>query len=261
MKPLFILFITSFSMLPTGKHTDLVVPGIGTTNWVLERSRNKDSLQTIRFINSSSLKNLPGVISDLSETFNETIFRSGYLLGKEGFTVYLYVVTCNNAENAAAIKYRINDTMYHLKLNRFNQVADDKALAATLIHEVMHCVLLNIYNRAKREEWSAQNSILNFGLNKNDSSYFFNNDFFVQMNNGELGQHELMYQLFYPQMVSLLKRFVSLHKKSFLIPGEAESLMWSGLQQTNAFKKLPDDEKKSIVLTILKAKGIATNEE
>jgi len=255
MKSLLIFFATYFFMSPTGKHAP------ATNDRVHGKFTGKDSVQSIRFINTSSLKNLPGVISDLSEVFNETIFQKGYLLGKEGFTVYLYVADCNNAENAAAVKYRINDTIYHLKLNRFNQVADDKALAATLIHEIMHCVLLNIYNRAKREEWSAQNSILNFGLNKNDSSYFFNNDFFVQMNNGEMGQHELMYQLFYPQMVSLLKRFVSLHKKTFLFPGEAESLMWSGLQQTNAFKKLPDDEKKSIVLTILKAKGIATNAE
>ncbi|MBS1599385.1 MAG: hypothetical protein JST75_14260 [Bacteroidetes bacterium] len=261
MKSLLILFVTSLFIIPKVEFTNVAAPGAKSTGAVHEKFSNKDSSQLIRFINTSSLKNLPDVIKDLSATLNETIFQKEQLLGKDGFTIYMYVVTCNNAENSAAVKYRVNDTIYHLKLNRFNQVAEDKALAATLIHEIMHCVLLNIYNRAKQQELTAQNSILNFGLNKNDSSIFFNNDFFIQMNNGEAGQHELIYRLFYPQMVSLLKRFASLHKKTSLSNGEAENLMWSGLQQTSAFKKLPDEEKKSTTLSILKAKGIATNEE
>jgi len=262
MKPLFILLVTHFFILTFWEHTDkdIVRPESESAGWITEKLVHVDSLQTIRFINTSSLKRLPGVISDLSKIFSGTIFQKGLPLGK-GFAIYLYDVSCDNVENGAAVRYQVNDTIYHLKLNRFNRMATDKALAATLIHEIMHCVLLDINRRARQEERAAQVSILNFGLNKNDSSIFFNNEFFILMNKGESGQHELMYQLFYPQMVALLKSFVSIHKKTYLARGEAENLMWAGLQQTDSYKKLSDEEKKEIELTIFKAKGIPINQE
>jgi len=215
-----------------------------------------DSSESIHIINASSLKQLPAVLRDLSAALNESMFQEGLLLDKNGIAIYLYDATCNSFENSAAIQYQVSDTIYHLKLNRFNQLATDKALAATLIHEIMHCVILDIYRRAKQEEEKALTRITSFGLNKNDTSSFFNNDFFVLMNTGNDGQHELIYQLFYPQMVSLLERFAGIHKEIFLDHREAEHLIWSGLQKTSAYKKLDEEEKREIELTILEAKGI-----
>ena len=131
--------------------------------------------------------------------------------------------------------------------------AEDKALAATLIHEIMHCVLLNIYRRAQKQDEQAFNSIKSFGFNNAS-------EFFDLMNEGETASHELMYRLFYPRMVSILERFTEIHKQT-LNSKEAEFLMWSGLQKTNAFKKLSDDEKIDIGLTILKAKGFSVEQE
>jgi hypothetical protein len=65
----------------------------------------------------------------------------------------------------------------------------------------------------------------------NDTSNFFNNDFFVLMNSGDAGQHELMYRLFYPQMVSLLKRFAKIHGESFSDYDDPERIMWSGCRE------------------------------
>jgi hypothetical protein len=151
---------------------------------------------------------------------------------------------------------KIGDTLYHVKLNRYNSRATDKALAATLIHEIMHCLLLHLDRKARRGDKKAAACILRFGLPKNHTSNFFADDFFVLMNRGEAGQHELMHQLFYSHMVALLKDFESIHENSFSDHFEAEYLMWSGLQFTDAYKKLRDEEKFEIALTIRKAKGI-----
>lgn len=257
MKLAFIIFITSLLVLPFGwRHNNIALSGYGIPNQFSIKRADGDFSQSIRIINASSLKRLPAIISDLSAALNESMFEERLLLGKSGFTIYLYDVTCNSFENSASVQYQINDTIYHLKLNRFNQRAADKALAATIIHEIMHCVLLDIYKRAKQKEEKAMTSIISFGLNKNDTSSFFNNDFFVLMNNGNDGQHELIYQLFYPRMVSLLERFAEIHKEAFLDHMDAEHLMWSGLQKTNAYKKLSHKEKRDIELTILEAKGI-----
>ena len=217
---------------------------------------DKDSVQSLRIVNASSLKRLPGVIRDLTGAFSEYIFKEGLLLGKNELPIYVYDVTCNSFKISASVLYEARDTIYHLKLNRFNQLAEDRALAATLIHEIMHCVLLDVYTRAKRKEEKAMTAIMSFGLNKNDTSDFFNNDFFGLMNSGDDGQHELIYQLFFPRMVSLLERFATIHREAFLDHRYVEHLIWSGLQKTGAYKALSDEEKREIELTILETKGI-----
>lgn len=223
-------------------------------------SADEDSSRSIRIINASSLKRLPAVIRDLSATLKESMFREWAHLGKNGLGIYLYDVTCKSVEKAACVRYQVNDSIYHLKIGSFNRQATDKALAATLIHEIMHCVLLDIYSRAKREEEKAFRSIIHFGLNKNDTSNFFNNDFFALVNSGEAGQHELIYQLFYPHMVSLLERFAEIHKDAFPDRRDAGHLMWSGLQKTSVYEKLSDEEKREIGQTILEEKGIDIEE-
>jgi hypothetical protein len=260
MKPPFIVLASYLLFLSLHRQHDKIALAKSFTYELRSKGINGDSSNPIRIINTSSLKRLPAVIIDFSAAFNGSAFQNRFLLDKKGFAVYLYDVTCNSLECSAAVRYQANDTLYHLKLNRYYQQAADKALAATLIHEIMHCVLLDIYTRAKQGDKTACDKILSFGLNKNDSSNFFNNEFFVLMNSGETGNHELMYQLFYPYMVSLLERFAVIHKLVFS-EQDAQRLMWSGLQKTIAYTKLSDKEKKDIDLAILKAKGIDIAEE
>jgi len=262
MKLVIIILSTSLLVLPFGwQHNTIALAGAAIPDQSRIKGADGDSSQSIRIINASSLKRLPAVVRDLSAALNESSFQEGLLLGKNGFAIYLYDVDCNSFENSAAVQYKISDTIYHLKLNRFNQQATDKGLAATLIHEIMHCVLLDLYKRAKQKEERALTGIIRFGLDKNDTSGFFNNDFFVLTNRGNDGQHELIYQLLYPRMVSLLERFAKIHKEAFLDHRDAEHLMWSGLQKTSAYKKLGDEEKRDIELAILGAKGIKTEQD
>ena len=214
-----------------------------------------DSSEYYRFINASSLKHLPLVIKNLNVALNKSKFKDEYFLNGVGFTIYLYDFNAKSFDKSA-VAQKINDTLYQVKLNRYNSRATDKALAATLIHETMHCLLLDLHRRVMLGDNKAAACVLNFGLPKNDTSNFFNNDFFVLMNSGEPGQHELMHQLFYPQMVAVLKDFESIHNKAFLDDYKAEYLIWSGLQFTNGYKKLRDEEKEDIELTIWRAKGI-----
>jgi len=215
-----------------------------------------DSSGSIRIINGSSLKRLPNVIRDLSLALRESPFHEGLLLDEIGFSIYLYDVTCNSSEISAAIMYKANDTVYDLKLSRFNQMATDKALATTLIHEIMHCVLLDISKRIRSDDKQTFANIISSGLNKNIDPSFSNYDFLFMMNSANDGQHELMYRFFFPHMVSLLESFSKIHKQGFFDPADAEILMWSGLQKTSGYKKLSDDEKIEIESTILEAKGI-----
>ena len=199
------------------------------------------------------------MIRDLSAALGESIFQDDVFCGKTGFSIYLYDVTCNSFENSAAVRYHVDDTMYHLKLNRFNKQAIDRALAATLIHEIMHCILLDVDKRAMHGDEKALTSILNLGLNRNDTSNVFNNEFFVLMNSGEAGQHELMYRLFYPQMVILLERWAEIHNEPFFDDEDAQNLMWTGLQRTKAYQGLNDEKKEEIEVAILKTKGVKLN--
>lgn len=262
MKPTVFILLSSFFCFSLRWHEGSVTYSkSATSNQSRMKKADGDSSQSIQFINESSLKRLPSVIKDLTVAFNRSIFRNEYLLGGNGLTIYLYDVTCNGFENSAAVRYQVNDTIYHLKLNRYNQLATDKALAATLIHEIMHCVLLDIYKKAKAGEEKACVRIMSFGLSKNDTSSFLNNEFFGLVNSGDSGQHELIYRLFYADMVSLLEDFEAIHTGMLLNHKDAERLLWSGLQETNAYKKLRDQEKRDIELAILKAKGIDIDED
>ncbi len=248
MKLGFIILVSSIFVQPPGWQHHNTSTRYEIPNQFRIKLVDGDSSQSLRIINVSSLKRLPAVLTDLSTALNESIFQKDLLLGKKGLAIYIYDVTCSSFDNSASVLYHVGDTTYHLKLNRFNQQARDRALAATLIHEIIHCLLLDIYTRAKQEEEKALASVMSFGLNKNDTSSFFHNDFFVLMNSGNEGQHELIYQLFYPQMVSLLERFAKIHKEAFFDHNDAEHLMWSGLQKTIAYEKLGDEEKREIEL-------------
>jgi hypothetical protein len=262
MKSVFIILVTFFSGYPSGwEQSSIALAESAISNQVRTTMIGGDSPASIRIINTSALKQLPAVIRDLSAAFKGSSFQDGFLLGKNGFAVYLYDMNCNSFKNSAIVQYRPGDTIYHLGLNRFNQGAADNALAATMIHELMHCLLLDIYARAKKGEERALAGIVSFGLNRNDTSGFFNNDFFGLVNSGNEGQHELIYQLFYTQMVSLLERFAEIHNKTFLNHKDAASLMWSGLQETDAYRKLSEEEKRTIGLTILAAKGIEIEQD
>jgi hypothetical protein len=252
---LLLIFQSIAAQTKTWQDSNIALTGYAIPNQFGIKRAVGDSSQSIHIINASSLKQLPAVLGDLTAALNESMFQEGLLLGGNGLYIYVYDAACNSL-NSACVLYQLSDTIYQLKLNRFNQQATDRALAATIIHEIMHCVLLDVCKRAKKEEEKAVSSIISFGLNKNDTSSFFNNDFFVLMNTGNDGQHELIYRLFYPQMVSLLERFAGIHKEVFLDHREAEHLIWSGLQKTSAYKKLDEDEKREIELTILEAKRI-----
>ena len=256
MKLVFTILAASLFFHSSGWQYNNTLARSAISNQFPIKRTDKDSSSSLRIINASSLKRLPSVIRDLSAAFSESMFKDELLLGKKELAIYVYDVTCNSFETSASVLYEARDTIYHLKLNRFNQLAADKALAVTLIHEIMHCVLLDVYTRAKKKEEKALTSIMSFGLNKNDTSNFFNNDFFALMNSGNDGQHELIYQLFFPQMVSLLERFAGIHKEAFLDHRNAEHLIWSGLQKTGAYKALRDEEKREIELTIFETKGI-----
>lgn len=255
MKPFFSLLFLSVFTLPPIQQSKNNVPVQSSIPQPIRAHPVIDSSQSIRIINASTLKRVSAVLKDLSSMLTESRLWQQLFPGKKGFTVYVYDVTCNSFEVSAAVKYVNSDTFYHLKMNRSNQRATDLALASTLIHEIMHCILLDVRKRALQQEENAVASILSFGLNKNDSTCIFNNDFFSLVNN-EDGQHELIAHLFYSDMVSILERFAAIHKKSFANKEIAESLGWSGLQQTNAYNGLTYEHKKIIQGTILKEKGI-----
>ncbi|HEU5168879.1 MAG TPA: hypothetical protein VFU29_25220 [Chitinophagaceae bacterium] len=256
MKPIFNLLFMFVFILPSVQQDKKNVPVPLSISQQTRVQPGKDSSQSIRIINASTLKRVSAVVKDLSFVLTDSPFWQQLFPGKKGFTIYLYDVTCNSFEVSAAVRYEAHDTIYHLKLNRSNQRATDIALAGTLIHEIMHCVLLDVFKRALQQEENAIASILSFGLNKNDSTRIFNNDFFALVNSGDDGQHELISRFFYSDMVSILERFAGIHKKSFADKNVARSLAWSGLQKTNAYKELTNEEKNVIQLTILKEKGI-----
>ena len=213
-----------------------------------------DSLRSFRIINNASLRSLPSIVRNLNKAINEPGFQEKLCLGKEGIDIYLQDLTCKSFDISALVEGTSSPSTYHVKINEFNRLAQDKALAATLIHEAMHCVLLSVYRRAIHLDQNALESIKGFGL-KNLDSTRFGNEFFFLMNDGEKGSHELMYRLFYTQMVSILKRFAQIHRQG-LDYEEAEVLMWSGLQNTSAYQQLNENKRVDIEFTILAAKGL-----
>jgi hypothetical protein len=248
MKPIFIVLLASF-LSPSSWHKNY----FELLDNAVTRTDGGDP-GNIQLINTSSLKRLPAILKDLSAAFKESIFQKGDLLSKNGFTVCLYDMPFSNFETSASVNFNVKDTIYHVELNKLNQKATDKALATTLIHEIMHCVLLDIYKRAKLGDENSLANIINSGLLKNDTANNFHDYFFQLMNSGNDGQHELIYRFFYTQMVSLLENFSRIHKQYRINHEYAKCLMWSGLQTTSAYKRLSNNEKKKIEWIILDAK-------
>lgn len=261
----FLVFVSYCSLLQNGS-IGTITPGVSdagsfgepSSDFLPDRRVNNDDFDPVPsswFVNESSNKRIPQIIQDLDLILNSSTILYGILSKEIRFKVILSDVSCKSFEQSAKIQ-KVKDSIYRMELNRHNSKAIDNALAATLIHEFMHCVLLDLNNRARKGDEDAVATILNFGLPKNDSANFFNNDFFIRMNKGEDGQHELMQILLYDRMVSLLKEFENIHANSSKELFKAEHLIWSGLQKTSAFEKMPEEEKFLITEAILKAKGI-----
>jgi len=244
------IFLAFTSNRPRSFDKSELIPGnIGTKQVQAELPGS------IKIINNSSLKHLPHVIADLSTVLERTEFLAD-LLSKNGLTIYLNDVHYKSFKVSAFVMTHGEDATYHVTLNRFNRQASDRALAATLIHEIMHCVLLDIYRNAIQMDNRAHTIINGFDEKLKHRFPDPNHNFFYLMNSGEDGQHELMYQLFYPEMVSLLTKFAKIHKMPFIDYREPELLMWSGLQKTEEYERLPYEERKEIESAILREKGL-----
>jgi len=217
-----------------------------------------DSTQSIRILNNSSIKRLPGVIRDLSAALNQSTFKAKGLLNDNKLAIYLYDVYSKTFDTSAAVMYQPDENMYYLKINSFNKNAADKALAVTLIHELMHCILMDIDKNARKGDRKALAIVESFDsiLTKNPEYSFF-----TLMNTGEAGQHELMYRLFFKDMILLMKQFASIHGEFFWESKEPEYLLWSGLQRTKEYEKLAYEERREIETSILRAKGILVTDE
>ena len=255
MKPIFILLSVVVFLSFTRQHNNVTRKEPASSNQFFVKQSGFDSSQSIRIINNSSLKRLPGVIRDLSITLNKSAFQIKELLNKNGFAVDLSDVQGTGFEVSASVIYRHGDTAYHMQLNSFNKKASGKALAATLIHEIMHCVLLDMDKYARMADKKS------IGAGSFDSTlrrrYNISRDeFFSLMNSGEAGQHELMYRLFYRDMVSLLKQFAKVHREPFLDYRDPDFLVWSGLQKTAEYEKLSYEERREIETAILREKGL-----
>jgi hypothetical protein len=263
-KPIFfmkLIFILLFhlSLFTSGKRPkDITAEEMTILDCSSPESATKDSSR-LRIINNSSLRHLPLVLRDLSVALSESTFEQEGLVNENGFDIDLHDAVCKSFDTSATVIYRPDDSIFHLKLNKYNKQASDRALAATLIHEIMHCILIDIANRARLHDEKALSIIERFNQKIQNPFGYSGNDFFNLMNRGGEGQHELMYQLFYQNMVLLLEEFAQIHKPVFWRHEDAEFLMWSGLQLTSGFQKLNLEEKRQIEFTILKAKGIAVS--
>jgi hypothetical protein len=219
------------------------------------RSVRGDSSR-LHISNNSSLKRLPSVLKDLSIVLNRSSFAQQGLLNGNGFTIVLGDATRNTFDTSASVIHRWGDTVFYLGLSRFNSRASDRALAVTLIHEIMHCILTDIDQRARSGDKGALSMVRKFDERLEDISGDVKYPFFDIMNQNAAGQHELMYQLFFKEMVELLECFMQVHKVSTSQREGAEVLMWSGLQETSGFQKLTSEEQKEIRSAILEEKGI-----
>ena len=223
---------------------------------VLANNSKPGDSSWLRISNMSSLKKLPSVLRDLTIALRESSFMEQGFLNVNGFTIDLDDALCRNFNASASVTYHPGDTVYHLTLNRFNKLATDKALAVTLIHEFIHCVLLDIDRRARSGNKSALALVNNFNEKIKSPYPVVANKFFDLMNRDDIGQHELMYQLFLPGMVCLLEQFAEIHRILFFQHEEAEQLIWSGLQNTTGFKQLALEDKNQIQMAIMREKGL-----
>ena len=220
-----------------------------------------DSLRSVRFLNNSSIQQLPSIVKDLSAALDQSTFKSKGLLDNDKLAIYLYDVYSKRFDTSAAVRYQPDNHMYYLKINSLNKNATDKALAVTLIHELMHCILMDIDKNARKGDRGALAMVKDFDSIVNRRSPGAPYSFFMLMNTGESGQHELMFRLFFKDMILLLKQFASLHNTVFFDAKEPEYLLWSGLQHTREYQKLSYDQRREIEISIFQAKGIAVSDE
>ena len=211
----------------------------------------------LRISNNSSLKHLPSILRDLTIALSESSFEQQELLNQNGVRIDLRDAACKTFDTSASVTYWPVDSVFYLKLNRLNRQATDRALAVTLIHEIMHCILLDLDKRGRSGDKQALSIIRHFNEIIRTPSPGICNQFFDDMNRGDQGQHELMYQLFFTDMVSLLERFAEIHKHAFIENETAKLLMWSGLQSTSGFQSLSTEEKRQSQISIMQEKGIS----
>jgi hypothetical protein len=253
MKFRFILLSAVFLLSFGGKpgHIKSAAPATHVAQTAMEDS------PLLRITNNSSLKRLPLVIRDFSIALDQSTFQRDGLLNKDGFHIELRDVVSKGYETSATVAFRPDDTAYEMKLNRFNRRASDRALAVTLIHEFVHCILMDLDKRGRHGDEKALSIIERFNQKIKYTPGSCGSDFFGLMNCGGPGQHELMYQLFYQDMVLLLEQFAQIHKPAFQFREDAQDLMWSGLHATSGFLQLSLEEKIRIEIAILWEKGIA----
>jgi hypothetical protein len=221
------------------------------------RSVREDSCR-LHISNNSSLKRLPSVLKDLSIVLNRSSFGQQGLLNGNGFTIVLDDAGHETFDTSASVVHRWGDTVFYLELNRLNSLASDRALAVTLIHEIMHCILTDIDQRARSGDNEALSLVRGFDVRIEDPLGKMKYPFFDLMNQNAPGQHELMYQLFFTDMVQLLECFTRVHRDANSQYERSKLLMWSGLQETTGFQKMTTDEQKEILLAILEEKGITS---
>ena len=255
MKTLFIILISFISFSFTIEHDNVFAKGELISCQHKLQGVSTDMAGTIKIVNNSTLRRLPKVVDDLSIALEKAEFGIEDL-GENGLVIYLNDMHDRRYDVSAFVMTNMEDTGYHVKINMFNRQASDKALAATLIHEIMHCVLLDIYKRAIERDSKAMAIIKGFDEILNTEFPGPHHNFFYLMNSGEDGQHELLYHLFYPEMVSILTRFAKIHRVPFFDYMEPKVLMWSGLQKTGVYEGLPYDERKDIETAILREKGL-----
>ena len=155
---------------------------------------DSDTSQLLYITNNSSLKRLPAVLKHLSLALRESSFNLGGLLGKFEFRIDVQDFNSKDFGTAATVLYRPGDPVFYLQLNKLNKHASDRALAATLIHELMHCILLSIDQNARRGNEIALSFIKEFNQKIRDPFGCSVNNFYDLMNRHGEGQHVTGFQ-------------------------------------------------------------------
>src|SRR5438128_1161487 len=136
MKLVFILLSQLALLTFEKKPEDVRVQEIAVPVCSTAKLTTEDSSR-LRIINNSSLRHLPLVLRDLSLALSGSIFEREGLLNESGFNIDLHDAVCKSFDTSATVTYRPDDSVFYLKLNRCNRQASDRALAVTLIHEIV----------------------------------------------------------------------------------------------------------------------------
>lgn len=255
-------FFVIFGSLVLSSFTkQSLIDAKSSTEYFKVKENPFDSSQPVHILNNSSIKRLPGVIKDLSTALNQSTFKAKGLLNDHKLEIYLYDVYNKGFDTSAAVMYQPEENMYYLKLNSFNKKAADRALCATLIHELMHCILMDIDKNARKGDVKALGIVETFDSILGKKSFNSDGSFFMLMNTGEAGQHELIYRLFFGDMILLMKQFGSIHEEYFWGSKEPEYLLWSGLQRIKEYSELTYGERWKIETSIFRAKGLLAADE